>query len=189
MGELTAEAFANWLHASDVIEHLYQRKEPEPGELAISMLCDGLLQAAAAQLIVDGRDLGLTLIPRGLWPVVQWTSVWMTDRFRIDVDGRSISAYDVRIDRDLVELPKANAIAPSGRTTNSRAPSHKSGRGPSDNEVLAKADEMRALGHNTYRIASEMRLEAGFENVATNTVRNLIKGRYPRSGRSGIRKE
>lgn len=60
-----------------------------------------------------------------------------------------------------------------------RAPSVKSARPPTDKEILAKADEMKARGINGRNIAKEMRLEPGFENTPNETVRELIKGRYP----------
>lgn len=73
--------------------------------------------------------------------------------------------------------------------TKKRAPSVKAGRAPTDDHIIAKADEMRARGMTTYLIASSMRLEPGFENVATTVVRDLIKGRYKRTGRGGAPKE
>ncbi len=65
----------------------------------------------------------------------------------------------------------------------SRAPSVKSGRPPSTEIILAKADEMKALGLTTYQIATMMPKEPGFENVAVTELRDLIKGRYRPSGR------
>ena len=64
-----------------------------------------------------------------------------------------------------------------------RAPSVKVGRPPSDDEILAKADEMKARGLDGRTIAKKMRLEPGFENVATTAVRELIRGRWKTSGR------
>lgn len=61
-----------------------------------------------------------------------------------------------------------------------RAPAVKTGRPPSDGEIIAKADEMKARGMGQQAIAKEMRLEPGFENVATTEVRKLILGRWPR---------
>lgn len=69
-----------------------------------------------------------------------------------------------------------------------RAPSFKAGRPPTEDEIRAKADEMRARSNMTGRdIASAMHHEPGFENVATRDVRELLKGRYPRTGRAGIK--
>ena len=64
-----------------------------------------------------------------------------------------------------------------------RAPSLKAGRPPSDGAILAKADEMKARGLDGRTIAKKMRLEPGFENVATTAVRDLIKGRWKPAGR------
>lgn len=64
-----------------------------------------------------------------------------------------------------------------------RAPSVKVGHPPSDGEILAKADEMKARGLDGRTIASTMRSEPGFENVATTLVRELIKGRWKPAGR------
>lgn len=66
---------------------------------------------------------------------------------------------------------------------NDRAPSVKAGRPPSDDEILAKADEMKARGMDGRTIAKQLRLEPGFENVATTAVRDLIKGRWKPAGR------
>ena len=60
-----------------------------------------------------------------------------------------------------------------------RAPSVKTGRSPSDGDILAKADEMKALGLRGREIAKNMRHEPGYEHVATTLVRDLIKGRWP----------
>ena len=42
---------------------------------------------------------------------------------------------------------------------------------------------MKAKGLSTYKIASLLRMETGFENVTTTAARNLIKGRWKPSGR------
>lgn len=122
MGELSTEAFAEWLIPSDVVNHFFQQGmgDAEAHARTLAMLCDGLLQAAAGQLIVNGEDRGLALIARELWPVAGKTQVWTTDRFRLsgqDKDGKpwSISAYDVRIDRDIRSLtpPERRASSPA----------------------------------------------------------------------------
>jgi hypothetical protein len=66
---------------------------------------------------------------------------------------------------------------------NGRAPSVKAGRPPSDDEILAKAEEMKTGGLDGRTIAKSMRYELGFENVANTTVRELILGRWPPGGR------
>lgn len=110
MGEPKAEAFADWLIPSDMIEVFYQRGEPEPMALVIAMLSDGLLRSGARRLVVDGRDLGKRLIPRELWQAVSRTDVWKTDRFRLSGQREngtpwSVSAYDVRIDPNAQTIP------------------------------------------------------------------------------------
>ncbi|MBG6116946.1 MULTISPECIES: hypothetical protein [unclassified Sphingobium] len=75
------------------------------------------------------------------------------------------------------------AMAASPSAVVDRAPSVKAGRPPSDDEILAKADEMKARGLDGRTIAKQMRLEPGFENVATTAVRELIKGRWKPAGR------
>lgn len=74
-----------------------------------------------------------------------------------------------------VQQPSRDQSAPSGR-----APSVKNGPFPADEEILAKAVEMKARGMNGRAIAKSMRFEEGFENTPTTYVRQLIKGRWPR---------
>ena len=53
-------------------------------------------------------------IPRDLWEVAIQSSFWSTSRFRLrTTDGRTISAYEVRIDRDIQTLPAASSAAPA----------------------------------------------------------------------------
>lgn len=74
------------------------------------------------------------------------------------------------------EWRTANASPPD--VAIDRAPSVKTGRPPSDDAIVAMADKMKARGFSGYEIASNMRFEPGFENVATTAVRDLIKGRW-----------
>lgn len=69
-----------------------------------------------------------------------------------------------------------------------RAPSVKSARPPTDDQILAMADKMKASGANGRIIAKEMRFEPGFENVPNETVRGLIKGRYSKGRPKKIHK-
>lgn len=109
MGGLTTETFAEWWHPSDVIEQYHQLRELNPKALVVSLLSDGLLQAGAGQLVLNGRDHGLSLIPRETWRLAAGTAVWSEGRFRLthigDGDIISISAYDVRIDPVQRDLP------------------------------------------------------------------------------------
>lgn len=115
MGELTAEAFADWLPPSDVVNWYYQQGlgDDEAEARVAAMLRDGLLRAAATQLVVDGRDLGLTLLERGLWERAIHARFWSTGRFRLRQGNQVISAYDVRIDRDVQTLPPVQSDAPA----------------------------------------------------------------------------
>ena len=91
-------------------------------------------------------------------------------------------AYDVVVNRaDLVACSSDGETLTAARqeTYSGRAPSTKAGRAPSKDEILAKADEMKARGLDGRTIAEKMRHETGFDNVATTDVRFLIKGRWP----------
>lgn len=77
------------------------------------------------------------------------------------------------------QSPSRDQSASSGR-----APSVKKGPPPPDEDILAKADEMKARGMNGHAIAKSMRLEPGFENTPTTLVRQLTLGRWPRGKRS-----
>jgi len=116
----TAEEFEAWLHPSDVIEHYHQQREIDPKALVVGMLSDGLLQAAAGQLILNGRDHGLSIIPREAWRLAAGFDVWSTGRFRLTHlgggDPITISAYDVRIDPKIREVA-GPAIAPNSVPT------------------------------------------------------------------------
>ena len=116
---------------------------------------------------------------------------WPDSDIRYNVD-----CFGIRFDPDgvaaiLADCGVCDVAAPSrveGASVGplSRAPSVKAARPPSDDEILKKADEMRGRGLSGYEIAKRMRLERGFENVATRSVRDLIKGRYSRPGRAGL---
>lgn len=104
----TAAEFASWLDPSDVLDFYLQQGDPAPKDRVIAMLCDGLLQAGAAQLILNGHDAGLALILPRLWGMAGKSDVWSTGRFRIaaiNPNGKSlhVSAYDVRIDPQIRE--------------------------------------------------------------------------------------
>ncbi len=115
---------------------------------------------------------------------------------RLVGDGRKDGYVGVTVNRsDLMrEFPDNSAevvavFPPLGQPTIAaprygmdRAPAVKAGRPPSSDEILTKADEMKARGLNGRTIAKEMRHEPGFENVATTEVRVLILGRW-RGGR------
>lgn len=83
----------------------------------------------------------------------------------------------------LVEVERIGLLGNVSPTSTARAPSVKGGYPPDDEAILDKADEMKARGMNGRAIASAMRLEPGFEDVATVHVRELIKGRWKPGGR------
>lgn len=93
------------------------------------------------------------------------------------------SYYGIRIHQSALmeHFPEAANGEPPRHVT--RAPSVKTGRAPSIDAILAKADEMKSRGLTGRKIAQTMRLEPGFENVATTEVRDLIIGRWKPSGR------
>lgn len=111
------EEFAAWLHPTDVIEHYHQSGDLKPRSLVSTMLRDGLLQAAAGQLIIDGHDLGLALIPRDLWRFILADDFWSTARFSISSRRNAheelrASGYDVRIDGQIREVPRVTPALP-----------------------------------------------------------------------------
>lgn len=197
MGELSAESFADWLHPSDVIEHYHQRGEREPEAYVIALLCDGILQAAAGQLIINSRDFGLALIPRELWPLAAKTDVWITGRFRLS--GRkpggeqtAISAYDVRVDRDIRTLPEQPPHKP---VASPRPP--KAGRPPAPwwDELWIeiarqlyvgdlKPDSQAAIEKAMHRWISASGHEAG-ETAVRDRARRLFRALNREVGNSG----
>jgi hypothetical protein len=107
--------------------------------------------------------------------------------FGIRFDPAGINAILTDAGMAPLSAPAAPPIEDQdGQARPTRAPSVKAARPPSDDAIVAKADQMRGRGMTTYEIAKRMRLEPGFENVATRTVRDLIRGRYPRTGRAGL---
>jgi len=83
----------------------------------------------------------------------------------------------------LVEVEREGLLGVGAQSRTWRAPSVKAGRSPSDEDILAKADEMKARGLDGRTIARDMRHEKGFANVATTQIRDLIKGRWKPGGR------
>ena len=101
------------------------------------------------------------------------------DQLRERVERRKRSSADL-----IAAFPAAGQPAVVAQASGiGRAPSVKAGRPPSDDEILSKADEMKARGMDGRTIAKQMRLEPGFENVATTVVRGLIRGRWKPAGR------
>lgn len=107
-GKPSATEFEEWLHPVDVIEWYHQQGEREPKALIISLLSEGVLQAAARQLIVNGKDLGISSIPKEYWKAIGASDWWQTQRFHMStgaIGGKNISAFDIRIDPEFRTLP------------------------------------------------------------------------------------
>ncbi len=83
----------------------------------------------------------------------------------------------------IVEVRRDNLFPTFAEIDHPRAPSVKVGRPPPDDEILVKADEMKARGLTGYQIAARMRQEPGFANVTATGIRVLIKGRWKQCGR------
>lgn len=86
-----------------------------------------------------------------------------------------IAAWELE---DQIRLAAFEGAAVLYEETSTRAPAFKDGRPPSDERIVAKAEEMKTLGLTGYEIATEMRHEEGFQNVGTVAVRQLLKGRW-----------
>lgn len=97
--------------------------------------------------------------------------------------GREVQSYgdDLRASEGylLVEVEQRVLKQEAAANDETRAPAVKQGARPSDDDILKKADEMKARGFDGRAIAKKMRREPGFENVGTIYVRELIGGRYP----------
>jgi hypothetical protein len=180
MGELSAEAFADWLHPCDVIEHYHQQRELNPKALVTQMLIDGKLRAGAGQLILNGRDHGLALIPREAWAWLSKTEVWVTGRAQlthVSEEIITISAYDVRIDREISATPEAPE-APSFR---SEPPTD---RPPLSDALLEQWGEaFRSANPDATETAARRAIEATFPTkfVSRERLRRILPTR--RAGR------
>lgn len=75
------------------------------------------------------------------------------------------------------------SVSPNPTQGAQRTPAVKKGKPPTDDRILAKADEMHAKGMTSREIAKFMCREPGFENAGTVLVRDLLKGRWARGRR------
>ncbi|MEA3064425.1 MAG: hypothetical protein QOJ27_864 [Sphingomonadales bacterium] len=127
-GKPSAAEFEEWLHPVDVIEWYHEQGEREPKALIITLLSEGILQAAARQLVVNGKDLGIAPIPKEMWKAIGGSDWWQTQRFHMStgaIGGPSISGFEVRIDPQLRTLPgpeEAKEAAPELALPSSPAP-------------------------------------------------------------------
>ena len=156
-------------------QRLYGDEEPIIG--SIKELIDCL---QVGRMIAQGQKNGETFQP--IAPV-EWTRIALAPLdlsrqhpyVRIQFNRRDVLASFPAIGGGAVAADQSSAETESAAL---RAPAVKAGRPPSNDEILAKADEMKARGMDGRTIAKEMRLEPGFCNVATTAVRELIKGRW-----------
>ncbi|MXO75014.1 hypothetical protein GRI40_07245 [Altererythrobacter aerius] len=175
----------------------YVREAVQSGKLLLyTMLVNGAHPIDRHAL----RELNFRTLKNGIYEPTNGreplagTALWI---LKGDWDRFKRSTLAARIGEPLVSVTNCpeppshrakgvHAIMPSESpesTARTRAPSVKAGRPPSDDEILAKADEMKSRGMDGRTIAKEMRLEPGFQNVATTAVRELIKGRWKPGGR------
>lgn len=82
-----------------------------------------------------------------------------------------------------VEVETSGLVGNNHADRMGRTPAVKKAHAPSDEEIVAKAHEMKAGGMDGRTIAKKMRHEHGFENVGTTHVRELIKGIWKPGGR------
>ncbi|MEZ5784727.1 MAG: hypothetical protein R3D70_24790 [Rhizobiaceae bacterium] len=145
--------------------------------LADVMELNGHILASFSQF--DVSTGGIRRQPQGS-PDVLWR--YHSDSFDREFeafgdDPRSVEGYL------FVEVEKSGLVSNNHADRMLRAPSVKGGHAPSDEEIVAKAHEMKAWGMDGRTIAKEMRHEHGFENVGTTHVRELIKGIWKPGGR------
>lgn len=63
-----------------------------------SLLTAGAIPAAAEKLIVDGKVLGLSGIPKEVWPAMRDERFWSTDFFQVPVGKSNVTAFGVKLD-------------------------------------------------------------------------------------------
>jgi hypothetical protein len=171
----TGETF-NVGEDSELPEHHLRYREAN--RVLWSPLQDGNLTA-----YVEQSPSRVLAVPRHYWNQVDPAHLDHVYRGMSDTDdgrGCPILLYRLAFD-EWRNGSQSASVAWSDKK--GRAPAVKAGRPPSDEEILAKADEMKARGLDGRTIAGQMRHEPGFENVATTEVRELIKGRWRPSGR------
>lgn len=181
----------DWVSTNDAVKRLTNQSD-NPRALLLNLLRAGSASARAAAVKRDGDLVEQAPflkrkskeLKAGFWEAVSHED-WSAGMFafmgsapsELFEGGEALHWVATEVEINWVEVlrqvgPLTNAIEKT------RAPSVKSARPPTDNEILAMADKMKACGLNGRIIAKEMRLKPGFENVANETVRGLIKGRY-----------
>jgi hypothetical protein len=183
----------DWVSAEKAVERLTNHSD-DPRALLLSLLREGSVAARAESVWRDGeaRKWAPFLkrhsheIKARFWEIVSdkdwsagifgFTEAAPSEQFGL---GETFHWRAVGVELNWLQVLQQVGTLPiiSQKT---RAPSMKSGRPPSDDLILAKADEMKARGLDGRKIAAQMRLEVGFEDVSTIAVRELIKGRWER---------
>lgn len=182
-----------WAPAKEAVERLINHSD-DPRALLLSLLREGSVTACAASVTRDGKLVEKAAflkrnsneIKARFWEAVSHKD-WCAGVFGFFEPapselfglGETIHWRAVGVEINWLQvLQQVGPLPISPKKT--RAPSVKSGRPPSDDLILAKADEMKARGLDGRKIAAQMRLEVGFEDVSTIAVRELIKGRWER---------
>ena len=182
----------DWITAKEAAERLKNYSD-DPRALLLSFLREGSVSARAALirrqgvaverapfLRKDGRiaDRFWATVTSGDWLCGIFSSIEAAHS-KLFEPGELLQWSAHKVELNWVEVLKQVGPLPTIVEKN-RAPSVKSARPPTDEQILAKADAMKALGKNGRDIAKEMRFEPGFENVPNQTVRDLLNGRYPK---------
>lgn len=181
-----------WVTANEAAERLKNHCD-DPRALLLNLLRAGSVTARAASMMQQGvvvdrapfsRDGGL--LAARFWEAVSQEDWWAgifgfvkPASSELFEGGEALHWTVTGVEINWAEVLGQIGPLPASMEKN-RAPSVKSARPPTDEEILAKADEMKARGSNGRNIAKEMRLEPGFEHTPNETVRKLVKGRYPK---------
>jgi hypothetical protein len=173
---------------------------------------DGVLQSRVSTAVTNvfDSDTGINEVlhnhnfplPPDLWVHHRLGNLegdhWVSGTFRAEQGVAPLSGglfvtrfafYRIELCRDQLDLLASSIPYIHGAMIDQkckgsiRSPTVKTGRPPSDEQILAKAEEMRSRGMNSYEIAAAMRHEPGFEHAGTVLVRQLVKGRWKPSGR------
>jgi hypothetical protein len=185
----------DWVSTKEAIGRLKNHSE-DPPALLLSLLREGSVSARSSLIKRDGEVVEEAPFLRrnsdksnrldaNFWFSVS-DSDWFIGRFALvrsappELFGHGETLCWSANNVELNWLEVIKQVGPVPTTVEiTRAPSFKSGRPPTDKQILDMAYKLKARGLDGRTIAREMRLEPGFENVATTAVRNLIKTRWP----------
>ena len=176
--------------AKEAVKRLKKHSD-DPRALLLSLLREGSVTARAASIKQQGVVVELAPFSRkdGTLSARFWEAVsqedWRAGIFgfvepaptELFEGGETLHWAATGVEINWAEVLRQVGPVPTA-IEKTRAPSVKSARPPTDGEILAMADVMKASGKNGRTIAKEMRFEPGFEDVPNELVRALIKGRY-----------